>query len=76
MAITLATVATQFLDRPGLAQQTVESYEYALLPLLKKYGRWPIEIIDRETLENYLNELTHMAYTTHQRHRSRICQGS
>lgn len=70
MTITLATVATQFLDRPGLAQRTIESYEYALLPLLRQYGRWPIEIIDRETLEDYLNQLTHLAYTTHQRHQA------
>ena len=70
MTSTLATVATQFLDRPGLAQKTVNSYESALLPLLSQYGRWPIEIVDRETLEDYLNGLTHLAYTTHQRHQS------
>ena len=70
MSIPLATVATHFLDRPGLAQRTVDSYESALLPLLGQYGRWPIEIIDRETLEDYLNGLTHLAYTTHQRHQS------
>ncbi|EKU96850.1 site-specific recombinase XerD [Leptolyngbya sp. PCC 7375] len=70
MTVTLATVATQFLDRPGLAQKTVNSYESALLPLLSQYGRWPIEIVDRETLEDYLNGLTHLAYTTHQRHQS------
>ena len=70
MSIPLATVATQFLDRPGLAQRTVDSYERTLLPLLGQYGRWPIEIIDRETLEDYLNGLTHLAYTTHQRHQA------
>ena len=70
MTSTLATVATQFLDRPGLAKKTVNSYESALLPLLSQYGRWPIEIVDRETLEDYLNGLTHLAYTTHQRHQS------
>lgn len=70
MTTTLATVATQFLDRPGLAQKTVNSYESALLPLLSQYGRWPIEIVDREMLEDYLNGLSHLAYTTHQRHQS------
>ena len=70
MTSTLATVATQFLDRPGLAQKTVNSYESALLPLLSQYGRWPIEIVDRETLEDYLNGLPHLAYPTHQRHQS------
>lgn len=70
MTMTLAMVATQFLDRPGLAKKTVNSYESALLPLLSQYGRWPIEIVDRETVEDYLNGLTHLAYTTHQRHQS------
>ena len=37
-------VATQFLDRPGLAKKTVKSYEHTLMPLLKQYGSWPIEI--------------------------------
>ena len=54
MTTTLARVATQFLERPGLAAKTVDSYEYALMPLLQKYGRWPIEIVDRECLEDYL----------------------
>jgi integrase/recombinase XerD len=72
MSITLATIATQFLDRPGLAEKTVKSYEFTLLPLLHQYGSWPIEAIDREILENYLNSLTHLAYTTHQRHQTVI----
>ena len=70
MSIPLATVATQFLDRPGLAQGTIVSYERTLLPLLGQYRCWPIEIIDRETLQDYLNSLDHLAYTTHQRHQS------
>ena len=44
MPISLAMVATQFLDRPGLAQKTVKSYEHTLMPLLAQYGSWPIEI--------------------------------
>lgn len=72
MSITLATAATQFLDRPGLAEKTVKSYEFTLLPLVRQYGSWPIEAIDREILENYLNSLTHLAYTTHQRHQTII----
>ncbi|NJN37947.1 MAG: tyrosine-type recombinase/integrase [Acaryochloridaceae cyanobacterium CSU_3_4] len=72
MSITLATVATQFLDRPGLAEKTVESYEFTLLPLVRQYGSWPIEAMDREILEDYLNSLTHLAYTTHQRHQTVI----
>jgi integrase/recombinase XerD len=70
--ISLATVATQFLDRPGLAQKTQQSYELALMPLLQQYGHYPIEVLSRATLEDYLNSLTHLAYTTHQRHQAII----
>lgn len=70
MTLTLATVATEFLDRPGLAQTTIDSYEYALMPLLRQYGSWPIELVDRELLITYLNQLDDIAYTTHQRHQA------
>lgn len=70
MAPPLATVTTQFLDRPGLAPATVKSYELALMPLLKDYGRWPMELLDRPLLEEYLNGLHHLAYTTHHRHQA------
>ena len=72
MSISLAMVATQFLDRPGLAKQTVKSYEHTLMPLLREYGSWPIEICDRQILTDYLNNLAHLAYTTHHRHQATI----
>lgn len=72
MSIPLAMVATQFLDRPGLAKKTVKSYEHTLMPLLKQYGSWPIEICDRQILTDYLNSLSHLAYTTHHRHQATI----
>lgn len=72
MSITLAAVTAQFLDRQGLAKSTQLSYELTLLPLLQLYGRWPIEIIDRQTFEEYLNSLTHLCYTTHRRHQAII----
>ncbi len=72
MSISLAMVATQFLDRPGLAQKTVKSYEHTLLPLLAQYGSWPIEICDRTILTEYLDSLSHLAYTTHHRHQATI----
>ncbi|MGI8935979.1 MAG: hypothetical protein ACR2FS_18085, partial [Phormidesmis sp.] len=50
MSIPLAMVATQLLDRPGLAKKTVKSYEQTLMPLLSEYGSWPIEICDRQIL--------------------------
>lgn len=66
----LATVATQFLDRPGLATSTVRSYETALMPLLQEYGRWPVHLLDRQTVTEYLEELTGISYTTHHRHQA------
>lgn len=72
MSISLAAIATQFLDRPGLAKSTQQSYELTLMPLLQEYGRYPIEIISRSLLEEYLNRLTHLAYTTHHRHQAVI----
>lgn len=70
LTITLATLATQFLERPGLAPSTLRSYELTLIPLLKEYGRWSVEILDRELLTEYLNSLSHLKYTTHHRHQA------
>jgi integrase/recombinase XerD len=70
--MSLATIATQFLDRPGLAQKTQQSYELTLMPFLQEYGQYPIEALSRPTLEAYLNGLTNLAYTTHQRHQAVI----
>lgn len=72
MSEPLAQVATQFLDRPGLAAGTVRSYECTLMPLLQQYGRWPIELLDRQVLEEYLNSLTHLAFKTHHRHQATL----
>ena len=70
MSIPLATLATQFLERPGLAKTTIRSYESALLPLLQNYGAWSIEILTRSELMEYLNGLSHLAYTTHHKHQA------
>lgn len=70
MSIPLATVATLCLERPGLAGSTVQSYELSLMPLLGEYGSYPIEILSRRALATYLNGLSHLAYTTHQRHQA------
>ncbi len=51
MMITLANLATQFLERPGLSQKTIRSYESTLMPLLKQYGRLPINLLTRQQLE-------------------------
>ena len=72
MSPPLATVTTQFLERPGLAPSTIKSYEGALMPLLNDYGRLPIELLDRSTLEEYLNQLGHLAFTTHHRHQATL----
>ncbi len=68
MAITLAALATRFLERPGLTSSTVRTYEYVLIPLLKTYGRWSIEIVDREILVEYLSSVVDVKYTTHHKH--------
>jgi integrase/recombinase XerD len=70
--ITLAALATAFLERPGLANSTRSSYQSTIIPLLKEYGRWSIEIIDRQILVEYLNRLTDVSYTTHHRHQAVI----
>jgi integrase/recombinase XerD len=70
MSQPLAMVANQFLERPSLAKSTIRSYESALMPLLSQYGRWPIDLIHRQTLEDYFNELDQVAYTTHHRHQA------
>lgn len=72
MTVSLATVATQFLERKGIAPSTIRSYELTLIPLLKEYGRWPIEILDRQTLTEYLDSLTALKHTTHHRHQATI----
>jgi integrase/recombinase XerD len=69
-AVTLATVATKFLERPGLAPSTRNTYELCLGSLLKDYGSWSIEIISRQTLIEYLNSLGHLKYTTHHKHQA------
>ena len=72
MSQSLAMVATQFLDRQGLASSTVKSYESALMPLLKDYGRCPIELMDRQTLQEFLDDIQHLSYRTHHRHQTII----
>jgi len=72
MSVTLASVATKFLERPGLAKSTIQTYEYTLVPLLNIYGSWSLEIIDREMLVEYLNNQSGIAYTTHHRHQAII----
>ncbi|MBK1987930.1 tyrosine-type recombinase/integrase [Sphaerospermopsis aphanizomenoides BCCUSP55] len=69
-AITLATVAKEFLERTGLAPSTKETYELTLLKFLAEYGNWPIEIISKQTLVEYLNSLNHLKYTTHHKHQA------
>jgi integrase/recombinase XerD len=69
---TLATVATQFLQRPGLAKGTLKAYESTLMPLLTVYGSWPINLLERGDLVEYLQSLTHLAYTTRRKHQATV----
>jgi integrase/recombinase XerD len=70
--VVLAKLATEFLERPGLAATTLRSYEFTLMPLLKEYGQWSINILDRQLLVAYLNKITNVSYTTHHRHQAVI----
>ncbi|WP_036489543.1 tyrosine-type recombinase/integrase [Myxosarcina sp. GI1] len=70
MSITLASLATQFLERNDLSKSTVRSYESTLLPLLQRHGQCAISTLTRQQLEQYLNSLSHLSYTTHNRHQA------
>lgn len=69
-AVTLATVATEFLERPGLAPTTRETYELTLGSLLSEYGSWSIEIISKQTLVEYLSSKHHLKYTTYRKYQA------
>lgn len=68
MSVTLAELATEFLERSGLSPHTQKSYEYVLLPFLNQYGHNSINTITRQYVSAYLDNLEHLSYTTHQRH--------
>jgi integrase/recombinase XerD len=70
MELTLATLATEFLSRPGLSQSTVRSYECTLLPLLQQQGAIPVSELSRDRLEQYLDSLAHLSYSTQNRHQA------
>ncbi|NET46339.1 tyrosine-type recombinase/integrase [Okeania sp. SIO2B3] len=72
MTKTLAQVTTEFIYRDSLSNSTKLSYEVTLMPLLEKFGSYPIEIINRKLIEDYLTSLTHLSYTTHNRHQTII----
>ncbi len=69
---TLATVATQFLQRPGLAKGTLKAYQSTLMPLLAVYGSWPINLLERSEVVEYLQRLSHLAYTTRRKHQATV----
>ena len=69
---TLATVATQFLQRPGLAKGTLKAYESTLMPFLAAYGSWTIDLLERHDVVEYLQGLTHLAYTTRRKQQATL----
>jgi integrase/recombinase XerD len=70
LTVTLATVITEFLQRPDLAKSTRRTYEFSLKSLLVEYGSWPIEIISRQTLIEYLKGLSDCSYPTHRKYQA------
>ena len=69
---TLATVTTQFLQRPGLAKSTLKAYESTLMPFLAAYGSWPVDLLERHDVVEYLQGLTHLAYTTRRKQQATL----
>ena len=69
---TLATIATQFLQRPGLAKGTLKAYESTMMPFLATYGRWPVDLLERGEVVEYLQSLAHLAYTTQRKHQATL----
>ncbi|MGB3789456.1 MAG: tyrosine-type recombinase/integrase [Phormidesmis sp.] len=67
---TIATVTTLFLQRPGLAKGTLKAYESTMMPFLAMYGSWPIDLLDRGEVVEYLQGLAHLAYTTRRKHQA------
>lgn len=72
MTVTLARLATEFLERPGLSQSTRRSYQFVLMPLLVELGRLPVEMVSRQLISEYLQRLEHLSITTHHRHQAII----
>lgn len=72
MTVTIARLATEFLERPGLSQSTRRSYQFVLMPLLVELGRLPVESMSRQLISEYLQRLEHLSITTHHRHQAII----
>jgi integrase/recombinase XerD len=70
MEIALAKVATDFLERSNLSTSTIRSYESTLMPLLNKYGKFPIAILTRQDIQEYLERFDRLAPSTYNRHQS------
>ena len=54
------------------AIQEVHIINSSLMPLLQQHGRAPIDLLTRQQLEQYINSLTHLSYTTHNRHQATL----
>jgi len=51
--LSLATLATEFIDQSQLSSKTVRSYTSTLMPLVKELGLTPLELINRQLIEEY-----------------------
>jgi integrase/recombinase XerD len=72
MSITLARLATIFLDAKNINKATYNSYVSTLMPLLQQYGKHPIEIINRNIIIQYLENLQNISDSTRNRHQAVI----
>src|SRR5262249_16296157 len=67
---TVARVATELVADPKLSTRTRNLYEQTLLSFLEQHGRSGISEIARQTVEAYLNALTHISFRTHNLHQA------
>ena len=66
--ITIARVATAFLERPEITAGTRRNYQSHLSRFVRRHGSEPIGLMDRASVEEYLQSLEGLAYTTHRAH--------
>ena len=71
MTVTIARLATEFLERPGLSQSTIGIRQRARNGMVE-LGRLPVESINRQLISEYLQRLEHLSITTHHRHQAII----
>jgi len=66
--ITIARIATAFLERSEITAGTRRNYQSHLGRFVRRHGSEPIALMERASIEAYLQSLQNLAYTTHRAH--------